>query len=817
MIDSLLQDIRYALRSLRRTPAFAAAAIATLALGIGANTAIFSLMNAVMLRTLPVTAPQELYFIAHGSPGQMSTAANYRWLERVRQRDDVFAGVTAYNIRDFKVSSDDGVQQVVGQYVSGNYHALAGVPMAFGRGFSSEDDRASGSSPIAVISDAYWARRFGRDPQVLGRMLRVGAHPVTIVGVTAPGFEGLQPGRSVEITLPLSIRVQDEPTFLTWADSWTSMPLVARLKPGVDARQAQSVVQVIFREHVSQPEIRGFGRMPSGEPRTAVLLPAARGHDRLRDQYAMPLAVLMGMVGLVLLIACVNVANLLLVRGAARAREMAVRMAVGASRGRLVRQLTVESVIMAVVGGAIGLLLASWGTQFVGAFFRQSQNPVVIDLQPDGTVLLFAAAVSLVTGTAFGVMPAFKATRLTLTPALNLGHADASAARGWLGRKALVAAQIALSLVLVFGAALLVRTLRNLQYVDGGFATENVLVFTLDSLDTAVPAGRMAGLCDEVLTRLRGRAGVASASCSTMSPVGGAFQILRLREPRPPAGTDAADVFINRVTPDYFATFGVNLLRGRRFSPQDTATSPRVAILSETTSRFYFGTTDTIGRTIGIGAPQPIVVVGVVKDARQQLRDLPPRMVYLPIAQSPFPPLLLTAAIRTTDGTTPIARLIPTEVRQVSRDVAVSAVRTMRQQIEATLIGERLLATLSTAFGGLALILACIGLYGVMSYDVARRRRDIGIRLALGADRSTVLHGVMCQAAVITASGLLAGLVAASLASQLVAGFLFELTPRDPGTLGVTVLLLALTAMLAGYFPARRAARVDPVVALRAE
>ena len=383
MLGTLLQDVRYAVRSSGRTPGFAVAAIITLALGIGANTAIFSLMNAVLFRTLPVAAPEDLYFIAHGAGNDLGTSSNYAWLESIRRRDEVFSGVAAYNIRDFKVATTGGPQRVVGQYASGNYHALAGIPIARGRGFTNEDDRAAGGGSIAVISDGFWTRRFGRDPDVLGKTLVVGGRTVTIVGVTAPGFEGMQPGRALDITLPLSIRAADEPDFLTWPDSWTNMPLVARLKPGTDLRQAQAVVQAAFREHLSRHNIRGFSRLPSGAERSALLLPAAKGHDRLRTEYSTPLRVLMGMVGLVLLVSCVNVANLLLVRGTARGSEIAVRMSVGASRGRLVRQFLTESIFFSLSGGALGLLLASWSTWFISSLFLENQNPIVIDAQPD--------------------------------------------------------------------------------------------------------------------------------------------------------------------------------------------------------------------------------------------------------------------------------------------------------------------------------------------------------------------------------------------------------------------------------------------------
>lgn len=823
MIDTLWQDIRYATRSLRRTPGFAAAAIVTLALGIGANTTIFSLIQAVMFRALPVTAPDELYFVATGLPGgaEITTASNYPWLERVRQRTDVFAGVTAFNIRDFKVSSDGGAETVVGQYVSGNYHALVGVPMALGRGFAAEDDRSPGSSPIAVISEGYWSRRFGKRTDIIGQTLVVGGRSLTIVGVTAPGFEGMTPGRSVEISLPLSIRIQDEPDFLTWLDSWTSMPLVVRLKPGVDGRQAEAVVRSAFSVHMAQPEMR-FGRSSDGQTRTALLLPARKGQDRLRADYQLPLVVLMAMVGVVLLIACVNVGNLMYVRNTGRSREVAVRLSVGASRGRVVRQFVVESLVLAVAGGAIGVMLAGWGTRLLSGLFRGNQNPIVIDAQPDGTVLIFAALLSALTAILFGLAPGFAATRIAPAPALRSGSQGHSASHRSPSRCALAAGQLALSMVLTFGAALLVQTQKNLQRVDGGFETRNLIIFALDARDTAFPAERVVGLCQDILDRVRSRSAVVSASCSTTSPVGSEFERRILGRPARQPGTGGDDtVFANSVTPDYFGTFGIPLLRGRLFTQQDTAMSRRVAIINESVARAHFGDTDPVGREIAFGSkPDPqqaLTVVGVVRDARQSLRDTPPRMVYQPLDQIRTPPADLTGAVRTTGDSRVIAELVRSEVQAITRDVAVSWVRTMEEQIASSLFSERLLARLSTAFGVLALLLACVGLYGVISYDVTRRRRDIAVRMALGVSRFVVLGDVLRQAASIVIAGLAMGLAGAWFASQLVEGFLFGLTARDPYTLGVAAVTLTVTAMLAAFLPARRAAQVDPAIILRTD
>jgi predicted permease len=817
MLDILIQDVKYAARSLRRTRGFLAAAIATLALGIGANTAIFSLMNAVLFRTLPLRAPEELYFVAHGVGGrQISTVSNYPWFERVRSHNDVFAGVAAYNIRDFKVTSDQGAQRVYGQYASGNYHAVIGAPLALGRGFISEDDRAITDTPVAVISDSFWSQRFNRDPQVIGKTLLVGGHQVSIVGVTAPGFEGMAPGRPIEITLPLSMRIRDEPDFLTNLDSWTNMPLVVRLASGVDARPAEAVIASAFREHVSQPGI-GFARTPAGQ-RTALLQAAINGQDRLRNEYRTPLTVLMGMVGAVLLVACANVANLLLVRGTGRAREVAVRMAVGATRRRLVRQFLTESVMMALAGGTLGVVLAAWGTRLVSTLLLANQNPIRIDVQPDRTVLLFAAGLSLVTGIAFGLMPACRATGVNLSPALK-GRATAPGRSS--GRAVLVAVQIAVSVVVVFGAALLVRTQQNLANVNGGFETQNVLVFSLDARDTTFPLDGMTALCTEALAHLRRQARTTSAACSTMTPVDTAIEGRVLGIPRPPPGPGANQVFANTVTPEYFGTFGIGLVRGRLFSGEDTASSTRVAIINESVAKTFFGDSDPVGQRIGFGSrPNPartLIVVGVVRDARHSLRDAPPKMVYQPLDQSLDPPEALTAAVRTTDNPVLLAPVVRQVVRALSPDVAVMWVRTMRQQIAAATTTERLLAMLSTAFAALALLLACIGVYGVISYDVAGHTREIGIRLALGAERSAVLVGVLRPMMTMISIGLAVGLAGALMTSRLIEALLFGLTPRDPASLTLTTFTLAAAALLAGYVPARRASRIDPTVALRAE
>jgi predicted permease len=811
MFETFSQDLRYAARSLRRTPAFTAAAVATLALGIGANTAIFSLVEAVMLRTLPVRAPEQLHYIAHRAGEDTRTSSNFGWYERV-QATDVFDGVAAYNNRSFKVAGDAGVEQVVGQYVSGNYHAVIGVPMALGRGFATENDRAAGSSPYAVISDAYWARRFGRSPDVLGRTMTVGGHVVTIIGVTAAGYEGLSPGQVVEVTLPLSIRIQDEPDFVSWVDSWTGMPLVGRLKEGVAPAAAEAAVTVAFREYVERP---GMG--PYWRNRGVALLPAARGDENLRREYEMPLRVLAATVVLVLFIACVNVANLLLVRGARRAREIAVRMSVGASRSRVLRQLVTESCLLGIAGGAAGLLIAAWTTPFMTGLVATGQDPVIISAELNSLAIAFAIAVSIGTGTAFGLAPALFATRVDLNTTLKEG--DARGGRRPWGRQVLVAAQLALSLVLLCGSVLLVRTLGNLRAVDAGMATDNVLMFGLDAFDTPLPEARMVPLCTSVRDRIRLTLGATQASCSTSTPVDDGFDMVTLSVPTPPPGPDADDVYTNDVTPDYFRTLGVDVLRGRAFGESDVTGAPLVAIVNESFARFYFPGQDALGRRIslGTGAPQR-TIVGIVKDAMlMDLRSAAPRMAYRPLAQTPQVPRQLTVSLRTGAQPAAVGATIRAEVARLSPDIAVTYIRTMEQQVARALTTERLLATLFSGFAGLALLLACVGVYGVTSFEVGRRRREIGIRLALGATRRIVLTGMLRQTAVTAGAGVIIGIAAAAVASLVLSRFLFGVDPQDPVTLAVTGLILAGVALLAGYIPAGRASRIEPTIVLRAE
>lgn len=810
--DWLRQDVRYALRILARTPSFTAALVLSLGLGIGATTAVFSLVDAVLLRSLPVMRPGELFFLAHGEGDAPGTNSNYPLFERYRSLP-VFAGVTAFRAETLQVGTGDGsVELVPGQFVSGSYHAVIGTPMALGRGFASESDRPTSDDGIAVISDAFWTRRFGRSPDVLGHTLRVGGRQVTIVGVTATGFRGLVPGTSIDITLPLSMYVLDDPTFLTAFDGFTSMPIVARLRQGTPEPQALAAADGVLQQFMQEPAVawaRGeaFSR--------ARLVPAGLGDHGLRRQYATPLLVSMAMAALVLLIASANAANLLLARSSARAREVALRLCVGAGRGRLIRQFLTESVIVALASGAAGLLCAYWGTAAIVALFSVWQQPLVLDVAVNARVFAFASLISLATGLVFGLVPALESARVDLAPTLKGNDGQRRTHGPGLVSHGLIVAQVALCVVVLTVAALLVQSVRNLKTQPTGFDAARVLLFDLSCATTVQPATQCGSLVRQLLDRLTNLPGVTSVAVSTMTPTNTEGRFRGLALVGKPLTPEASGVFENVVSPRYFDTLGVPLLRGRDFTVHDADPDRRVAIVNDRTARYIFGDEEAIGRTIAWGSTpnEPIEIIGVVGDTKQNsLREDAPRMVYTPLS-----PQGGQIAIKMGGVPLTVVPAVRDQAHQVSRDLLVARVRTMEDQIDSALVSERALMLLTTAFAIVAAILTCIGLYGVMSFQVARRTREIGIRLALGELPQSVLAGVLRRAMRVSVAGLAVGLVCAILATRLVSAFLYGLSPQDPLTLAAVALGLLATALLAGWLPARRAARIDPLLAIRSE
>jgi predicted permease len=820
MIETLWQDLRYALRGLRRSPGFAAAAIVTLALGVGANTAIFSFVEAVLLRPLPVRAPEQLFFVAHGVTQPLAqTSSNYPYFERLRARSDVFAGVTAYSMESLNVSTGGPVEVVEGQFVSGNYHGLLGVPMVLGRGFSVEDDRRPADGLIAVLSHDYWTRALGADPNVLGRTLIVQNTPLTIVGVTTRGFTGFEAGRRAEISIPMSAApALDDETYLTAHDNLTSMPIVARLNPGVSEEQGAAAVHSVLQQYLSEPDNQWWRTGRNGEPRFGGLLAADRGSDSLRRRYSDALLVLMAIVAIVLLIGCVNVANLLLARAAARRKEVAVRLSLGAGRRRLVGQFFTESLLLAAAGGLLGFAVARAGSGAIAGFMAMGENPVLVDLATNRSVLLFTTVLAATTALMCGLLPALAGTRVDISPALR-DAADSS--RQWSRRQVLVAGQLALSVVLIAAAGLLVRTLRNLEATDPGFDRTNVLMFQLTAEGTAVPQQQLSPLCDQVRERLVGRPGVMAGSCSTSVPVRGSGSTRGITVAGlPPA--DDRDAFSNEVTAGYFETFGLRLVRGRFLTAADTAGSPRVAVINERLAREYFNGIDPLGRALqfGIGRPgPPLTIVGVVHDTLQfnDLRDEAPRTVYTPLSQRLNEPDELSVSLQSSADLTALAGIVRADVAAVNDDVVVDYIRTMDTQIGSTVVRERVLAVLAIWFGGLALVLTVIGLYGVLSYEVGRRRRDIGIRLALGAPPALIRRQVLSNAALVALGGVTLGVLLARATTRIMSALLFKLTPTDPWALGTAAALLVTVALAAAYVPANRAARIDPVLTLKSE
>jgi predicted permease len=822
-LEQTRQDLRYALRMLRRTPGFTTIVVLTLALGIGANTTIFSLFEAVMMRTLAIHAPEELYVVAHGARRAVP-GSNYPYFERIRGRTDIFAGVTAY-LRNgsVKVATANGIETAPSLIVSGNYYAVLGVPMALGRGFSSEDDRGGAETLVAVISDGYWSRKFGRDPAVLGRTLSIDGRPTTLVGVTAPGFAGLDPGTGPDITLPMAVRTLDAPHFLTSHETWYGdMPILARLQPGVTDAQAAAVVDAVFQQYRSEPDNTWLFRNASGPPVRASLMPAGRGTTGLRDEYATSLQLLMAMVGVVLLIGCANVANLLLARGHARAKEVAVRMSIGAGRLRLIRQFLTESMLLALLGGALGFALARMGIDAIGALVGSGPNPIQLDLHPNATVLTFTIVISVLTGMLFGLAPAVGCTRVNLSPGLKAsGTAMARPGRRWSTRQVLVAAQIALCVLLVSGATLLARTLWNLEKRENGFNRHNLLLFSLDARRTGFPVEQVPALCDALIDRFVQRGGVTSGSCSRNIPVNSRGNARPLDVPgAAPHPLNERFVFMNMVTPEYFRTFGIGVAGGRVFDARDSANGERVAVVNRALVRFFFGADNPVGRTIHFynDDGRPMTIVGVVDDATQRsLREEAPMTVYTPLAQLREPEALVTMALRTEQDPLAVAVSVRGEVRAASPDVVVDYIRSMEQQIGTVLVRERLVAMLSSAFGMLALVLSCIGLYGVVSYEVTRSLRDLGVRMALGAQRVDVIWQVLRSGLAVSSIGVVAGVAAAIAATGLLSTLLFGITARDPVTLAGAAVLLMLTTLAASFLPARRASRIDPVLVLRAE
>ena len=835
-MNSLLQDVKYALRVLAKAPGFAAIAVLTLALGIGANTAIFSLMNAVMLRELPIQQPERVVLFgdgrAGGSTSDFGQTQLYSWwfyrqtLVKNRSFSSVAAAFSStFNGMHGAVANSATLEPMNVQLVSGTYFNMLGVKPALGREFTAADDEPEGAHAIAVISYSWWKRRFARDPDVLGKTITFGSTVYTIVGVTPAEFFGTTVGQSPDVWLPLSMEKQASPGWNGLDDkTFESLYIFGRLKTGVNAARAQAEVNLLAQQ--LWPE--QVGGKPSTEQQQDIkhayieLTPASRGISRLRFEFSQPLQILMGVVALVLLIACANIANLLLARGMARRREIAVRMAIGAGRARLIRQMLTENVVLALLGGGLGIWFASWASQALMALVSTRLAPSPVNVSPDARVLMFTLVVCVATTLFFGIAPALRATRVELTDALKSSKgANGAGSRGALAN-ALIIGQVALSLVLLIGAGLFLRTIINLENVPTGFNKENVLIFNIDP--TAIgykEDARLVNLYKGIEGRVNTEPGVKSASIAFLTFNQGEWDGPITVEGRTqlPSGVEN-DVTDNVVGPKFFSTMGIPLVTGRVFGPQDTATSPKVAVIDESMAKRYFPDGSPIGRHFGLGEDRKhagdFEVIGVVKNAkhvspREKLRAA----AYFPYTQNVQ--FYENLVVRYSGS----ARPITSEVRQAVGDVdprlPVAFRSTLAEQVDKSIAGQSLVGELSTFFGLLAAFLACIGIYGLMSYAVTRRTREIGIRMAIGAERGDVLRMVMREVATLAAIGLAIGVPAALAAGRWASSVLFGLKATDPLTFVAATAAMLIVALFAGYLPARRAAKVDPMIALRYE
>src|SRR5215471_2957373 len=839
-MTGLIQDIRFGLRQLRKSLGFSSVAIVTLALGIGANTAIFSLLNAVLLRNLPVQEPEQLVLFGKGSwRGSVDSLPNRSWqlfsypfVREFRQKNEVFSDVGAISSILFathgRVAGRQNLEKVDAELVTGSFFHVLGVTPVLGRVLTDSDDETIGGHPVAVASYSWWQTRFGKRPDVVGKTVTIGNTVYTLIGVTSPDFFGVTVGQSPDLWIPLAMEKEISPGW-NGVDKnlFQSLYVVARRKPGVSIKQANANTNLLFKQILhkyvgAQPSQQALNDFDHAQ---IVLTPAATGLSQLRREFSAPLTILMAVVGLVLLVACANIANLLLARATARRREIAVRMSMGAARWRLIRQLIVESALLGLGGAVLGAWLAWWAMRLLLQLVSTGSGAVPLQVSLDQTVLGFAGLIGLLTVVLFGTVPSLYATRFELTPSLKEGRGTTPGRSSNLLARGLVVAQVAASLVLLVGAGLFLRSLVNLTNVDTGFDKHNVLITSIDASGSGYHEDpRLEATMQQVEDRVNRLRGIQAASFSFSFFGGGWTNIIRV--PGRPKSDHDPDVFHNMVGPRYLDAMGMPIVLGRGLLPQDSMASKRVAVINETLARDYFAGESPLGRSFSIASDsgedshqiewQNIEVVGVVKDAKYEgLEEKQTPAAFYPHAQHPG--FLYNFVARYSGDRQFASRAIARAVNAIDPNLPVDDFTTLSQAVDDSVLNHRLIAQLCTFFGLLAVLLACIGLYGLMSYGVTRRTNEFGVRLALGADRRNVVWLVLRETLALVAMGVVIGLAIVPTVSRFVVSLLFGLKPYDALSVISAIVTLSAVALLAGYFPARRAAQVDPMVALRYE
>ena len=839
-LDNLLTDLRLGSRALTKSPGFTLVALLSLTLGIGANTAIFTLLNAIMLRPLPVQNPQQLVLFGHGRavgstdglPDESWSLFSYPFYREFKSRTQAFSGVAAVSSIQFRTHASIAgapLELLRIDLVSGNYFSVLGVPPALGRTLSEADDRAPGAGPVAVVSYAWFQRHFNGNPAAIGKVIRILDHDYTLIGVVRPGFSGVTADQPADLWIPLSMQKEISPGWNGLERmSFQSLYLIARLKPGVSWQSAGAGANLLFQEILRSDFV---GPNPSPKDLASIqhaqidLTSAARGISQLRLTFSLPLEILMAIVALVLLIACANIANMLLARGVARSREVAVRMALGASRARIVTQLLTESALLAFLGAALGIALA-WKA---GALLLRLATPgpslVPIDVTPDLPVLLFALLITVLTALLFGIVPALRTTRLEsrggLAPSLKDGRGSAPASTRNTLARGLIIGQIALSILLLATAGLFLRSLSNLNNVDPGFDKKNVLIFYLDEYAANLPQdARLVQLQQQIEARVQAIPAVRAAAFSMFTFNAGVWSAPITMQGVPQTQENSQDSLFNVVGPGFFSTFNLPLVSGRNFNAQDTEKSHPVAIINQTMERRFFPSGSAVGHYFGRGLDpadsSEYEVIGVVKDAKySSLSEGAEMAAYHPYSQAVQ--YFSNFSVRYTGDPAPVITAVRNAITQVNPQIVVSNVSTLAESVDGSIATQKLIAQLSAFFGALAVFLACIGIYGLLSYSVLRRTNEIGIRLALGAQTGTLLWMVLRESLLLLTIGLALGVPIALTSTGILRKLLYQLSPTDPWTFAASIAIVAAMTVLAAWLPARRAAKVDPMVALRCD